>query len=101
MNNFLGPPQSSIATYPQPQRRQPLKPSWRGRREIANLYKLTKLHAIQVPQLLVVGGTDQYFTKQCGDQYRYIQLDCSVRQTLWQVSTRILQAGRLGCLART
>src|SRR5450631_2090703 len=50
---------------------------------------------VKVPQLLVVGGTEQYFTKHGGDQYRYFQPDYSGRQTLWQVFTRILQAGRL------
>src|ERR1700694_4449760 len=53
---------------------------------------------VKVPQLLVVGGTDQYFTKHGGDQYRYLQPAYSGRQTLWQVFTRILQAGLRGGL---
>jgi hypothetical protein len=28
---------------------------------------------VKVPQLLVVGGTDQYFTKHGKDKYRYFQ----------------------------
>src|ERR1017187_4291056 len=43
---------------------------------------------VKVPQLLVVGGTDQYFTKHGGDQYGYFQPAYSGRQTLWQVFTR-------------
>jgi hypothetical protein len=50
---------------------------------------------VKVPQLLVVGGTEQYFTKHGGDQYRYLQPDYSGRQTLWQVFTRILQAAQI------
>src|ERR1700733_2572549 len=48
---------------------------------------------VKVPQLLVVRGTDQYFTKCGGDQYRNWRLDYSGRQTLWHVFTRILQGG--------
>jgi hypothetical protein len=47
---------------------------------------------VKVPELLVVGGTYQYFTKHSGDQYRYIQPAYAGRQTLWRVFTRILQA---------
>ncbi len=49
---------------------------------------------------MVVGGTEQYFTKHGGDQYRYFQPDYSGRQTLWQVFTRILQAGHLRILSQ-
>jgi hypothetical protein len=42
---------------------------------------------VKVPQLPVVGGTDQYFTKHGGDQYRNFQLNYSGRETLRQVLT--------------
>jgi hypothetical protein len=43
----------------------------------------------------VVGGTDQYSTKQGGDQYRYLRPTYSDRQTLWQIFfTRTLPAGQ-------